>query len=375
MALLRNIKPHLILGPGEYIKELMETLNWKQEDLASVIGISLKHLNSIVQNKQPITFEVAKLLSKAFGHSTQFWINLDTDYKLKLSKLSKEESDVEIRTILYKFMPISEMMKRGWINKTKEATILLDSIKEFWENDTVDEAFFQSLYSSFALRKSDVFDSFNLYYALTWLQMAKSYSQTFKVPEFNKPQLEILSNNLHNYTTSKNGVEDFLKELEKVGVKFLLLKHLPKTYIDGATFFDNSNPVVVYTSRFNRIDHFWFTIAHELGHILKHLQPGSTGFIDDAELNKERNKIENEADEFASLILKHKDIFNFFNEDIKYITKAQIQECSEILNIHQGIIIGALAHKKTISYAHLHKFTEEINSKIPLRYFVEQGKL
>lgn len=46
MALLRNIKPHLILGPGEYIKEIMETLNWTQEDLASVIGISLKHLNS-----------------------------------------------------------------------------------------------------------------------------------------------------------------------------------------------------------------------------------------------------------------------------------------------------------------------------------------
>lgn len=373
MALLRNIKPYKILGPGEHIKEMMETLNWTQEDLASVIGISPKHLNSIVQNKQQITFEIAKLLSKAFGHSPQFWINLDTDYRMKLSKQSKEESDVEIRTILYKFMPITEMMKRGWINKTKDASILLENIKDFWGKDQIDEKFFERFNDTFALRKSDVFESINLYYALTWLQMAKNKSRTIKVSKFEMSQLEILSNNISSYTMQKNGVEEFLKELEKVGVKFILLKHLPKTYLDGAAFYDNDNPVIVYTGRYNRIDHFWFTITHEIGHILKHLNENVREIIDDEKLRDKRTKIEKEADDFASTALKHKEIFTFFNDGMNYITKAQILECSETLQIHQGIIIGALAHKKTISYAHLHKFTEEIVSKIPLRYFGEQG--
>jgi HTH-type transcriptional regulator/antitoxin HigA len=373
MALLRNIKPHLILGPGEYIKEIMETLNWTQEDLASVIGISLKHLNSIVQNKQPITFEVAKLLSKAFGHSTQFWINLDTDYKLKLSKLSKEESDVEIRTILYKFMPISEMMKRGWINKTKEATSLLDSIKEFWKNDNINEMFFQSLYNSFALRKSDAYNSFNLYYVISWLQMAKNMSEKVKVQKFNKDRLDKLAKKLNSFTVADNGIEEFLKNLEQVGVKFIFLKHLPKTYLDGASFIDNGNPVIVYTGRYNRIDHFWFTIAHEIGHILKHLNDDVKEIIEDEKLKDKRSKIEQEADDFASIVLKHKEIFDFFSDDLNYITKAQIFDCSKTLQIHQGIIIGTLAFKKTISYVHLHKFTEEVNDKIPLIYMNEQG--
>ena len=372
MALLKNIKPYKILGPGEHIKEFMETLNWTQEDLASVIGISPKHLNSIVQNKQQITFDIAKLLTKAFGHSTQFWINLDTDYRIKLSKQSKEESDVEIRTVLYKYMPIAEMNKRGWFNKTKDATVLLDNIKKFWNKDQIDEQFFESLNEPFALRKSDVFESFNLYYALTWLQMAKNYSRTIKVSKFDKSQLETLSNNINVYTMQKSGVEKFLKELEKVGVKFILLKHLPKTYIDGAAFFDNDNPVIVYTGRYNRIDHFWFTISHEIGHILKHLNENVKEIIDDEKLRDKRSKIEKEADDFASTALKHKEIFAFFSDGMNYITKAQILECSETLQIHQGIIIGALAHKKSISYSQLHKFTEEINSKIPLRYFGEK---
>lgn len=372
MALLRNIKPHLILGPGDFIKELMETLNWTQEDLSSVIGISLKHLNCIVQNKQPITFEIAKLLSKAFGHSTQFWINLDTDYRVKLSEQSKEEKDVEIRTILYKYMPVSEMMKRSWINKTKDANELNKSMKAFWEENSIDEHFFQNKFDSIRFRKSDSYNSFNIYYAITWLQMAKRLSKKISLNNYNSLELEKLSKSINSFTVSNNGVETFLKNLEQVGVKFILLKHLPKTYLDGATFFDNGNPVIVYTGRYNRIDHFWFIIAHEIGHILKHFNDDLKEFIDDEKLNDKRSKVEKEANEFASIALKHNQIYDFFNKDMNYISKARILECSKFLNIHQGIIIGALAFKKTISYAHLHKFTEQVEDKIPLKYFNEK---
>ncbi len=369
MALIRNIKPFKVLGPGDHLKEFMEIFNWTQEDLASVMGISAKHLNSIVKNKQPITLEIAKLLSKTFGHSPQFWINLDTEYRLKISENSKEDHSVEIKTMLYKYMPINEMFKRQWIPKIKDAQKLFEHICSFWNVQDLNENFFKQKADFFALRKSDSFDKFNLYYALTWLQMAKNISKSINVLNYDSSHLKELSEKIHTYTIIENGVELFLNELEEIGIKFVFLKHLPKTYLDGATFFDSNNPVIVHTGRYNRIDHFWFTISHEIGHILKHLENSESVFIDDEKLKDKRSKIEKEADEFAVKVLKQKEIIAFFSNNMNYITTQQIYECSEALQIHQGVIIGALAFQKTISYSHLHKFTEEINDKIPERFF------
>jgi HTH-type transcriptional regulator/antitoxin HigA len=50
--------------------------------------------------------------------------------------------------------------------------------------------------------------------------------------------------------------------LNNAGVVFFVLPHLQKTYLDGAAFFVDHTPVIVYTGRYKRIDIFWFTVAH-----------------------------------------------------------------------------------------------------------------
>jgi len=83
--------------------------------------------------------------------------------------------------------------------------------------------------------------------------------------------LKLLYDDLHSYTVQENGSNEFLKQLNQLGVVFFVLPHLQKTYLDGAAFYYENNPVIVYTARFKRIDNFWFTIAHEIAHILYHL--------------------------------------------------------------------------------------------------------
>lgn len=368
MALIRDIKPHRILGPGDHIREFMEIFNWTQEDLASVIGISLKHLNKIVKNKQAITIDIAKLLSKVFNHSPQFWIALDTDYRLKLKNKRNNEADIGIKAMLFKYMPINEMIKRGWINKSKDAHTLFNSVKSFWGTNNIDDNYFQNMYSQYALRKSEAFESFNFYYVFSWLQMSKNIAKKIRVKQYNKSKLEELVNNINKYTTEEDGIELFLSELESTGVKFIFLKHLPQTYIDGATFFDDGNPVIVYTGRYNRNDNFWFTISHEIGHVLHHLDNEGTGIIEDENAKMNNNKIEKEANEFAAKVLKQNLISSFFKNNMSYVTKKLILECSQKYNIHPGIVIGTLAHKKEISYAQLHKYVEKVIIKIPQKY-------
>lgn len=86
MVLINKFKPYKNIGPGEHIKEMMEIRDWTQQDLADVLGVSTKHVNKLLNNKQPITLNMTKLLEEAFELSPQFWINLDVNYRMRQKK-------------------------------------------------------------------------------------------------------------------------------------------------------------------------------------------------------------------------------------------------------------------------------------------------
>ena len=58
----------------------METRGWTNEDLAQVLGLNLKTVNELLNNKQRITIDTAKVLGQVFEQSTRYWLNLDNNY-------------------------------------------------------------------------------------------------------------------------------------------------------------------------------------------------------------------------------------------------------------------------------------------------------
>jgi HTH-type transcriptional regulator/antitoxin HigA len=56
--------------------------------------------------------------------------------------------------------------------------------------------------------------------------------------------------------------------LAEIGIRVAVIEPLPHTRIDGAAFWlSDDAPVIVLSMRYDRIDGFWFTLAHELSHI------------------------------------------------------------------------------------------------------------
>jgi HTH-type transcriptional regulator/antitoxin HigA len=78
-------------------------------------------------------------------------------------------------------------------------------------------------------------------------------------------------------------------------------RHLPKTHLDGAALrLPDGSPVAAMTLRYDRIDHFWFTLCHELAHLAPHQdKDGWEVFLDDLE-SRDINDIEGEADQWAA---------------------------------------------------------------------------
>ncbi len=73
--------------PGEILlEEFLKPLGLSQAALARHLGISLVRLNEVVRGKRGVSAETAWLLAAAFGSSPQFWINLQSNYDLAMSR-------------------------------------------------------------------------------------------------------------------------------------------------------------------------------------------------------------------------------------------------------------------------------------------------
>lgn len=87
--------------------------------------------------------------------------------------------------------------------------------------------------------------------------------------------------------------------LAKNGIPLVIERHLTKTHLDGAAMLDPSGaPVIALTLRHDRLDNFWFTLCHELGHVALHLGRGDRQcFFDDLDFTE--GGVEKDADEFG----------------------------------------------------------------------------
>ncbi|MEH2002072.1 MAG: ImmA/IrrE family metallo-endopeptidase [Nostoc sp.] len=134
--------------------------------------------------------------------------------------------------------------------------------------------------------------------------------------------------------------------LADLGVHFLIVPHLSKTYLDGAALYLNSNPVIALTLRYDRIDSFWFTLMHELAHIVLGHQGAYLDNLDALEENDQ----ETEANEKASEWLINSQTLNeFIISSEKVFSRKAIEEFAQNQNRHPGIILGRLHYDKGLT--------------------------
>jgi len=68
--------------PGRFLAELLQELSVSQTQLARAIGVSAMRVSHVVNGKRPVTAEMALRLSRCFGQTPQYWLNLQSRYDL-----------------------------------------------------------------------------------------------------------------------------------------------------------------------------------------------------------------------------------------------------------------------------------------------------
>jgi antitoxin HigA-1 len=73
--------------PGEILsEEFLRPLGLSQYRLARSINVPPRRINEIVHGKRAVTADTALRLSRFFGTSERFWLNLQTRYDLEIEK-------------------------------------------------------------------------------------------------------------------------------------------------------------------------------------------------------------------------------------------------------------------------------------------------
>ena len=136
--------------------------------------------------------------------------------------------------------------------------------------------------------------------------------------------------------------------LRSKGILLVIEPQLPHTLLDGAALLlvDGSVPVIGLTLRHDRLDNFWHTLLHELGHIFLHFNHGlEAGFLDDDLDGPSTAKAETEADSFARSQLLADEVWN--TSPVRFArSPTLISGFAQSVNIHPAIVAGRLRRER-----------------------------
>jgi HTH-type transcriptional regulator/antitoxin HigA len=342
--------PAEVFPPGEFIRDELEARGWTQTDLAEILGRPLKAVSEILMGKRAITPETATGLGEAFGVDPQFWMNLESAYRL--SKVESKAGEVSRRAKLYAQAPVQDMIRRHWINNAEDIDGLENEVLNFFGVGSVDEI--ASLPLTAAARKSTSYEETTTP-QLAWFCRVRQIASTLQVSAYRENDFHQLLSELRRLTSGEQQSKRVPRVLAEFGIRFIIVEHLPRTRIDGAALWlDKHSPVVALSIRLDRIDGFWFTLLHELGHIFHgHSQGIDNGIVGDEPPSAgETPECEQVANDFArDHLIPQNEIDSFIARVRPLYSRVRINQFANRIKIHPGIIVGQLQRRGEIKYS------------------------
>jgi HTH-type transcriptional regulator / antitoxin HigA len=340
------VQTDLAVPPGEYLEEILDELGITKDELARRMGRPAPKLSPIFKGRKAITPDTALQLEKVIGVPAHVWTGLEADYRLVLARQQqiKERDRLKEETPFIKPFCYAVLAGMGAVPKLTKGPEKVLALQKFFG--------VTSLHTVTTLRRYEAV--FRCGAGKTkrspeaiaaWLRLGELKAREIDCAPFDKHRLKAVLTKIRTMTLQPPDI--FLPQLNDLlstaGIALVILPHFPKTYAHGATFPSGREKAVLMLSiRGKWADIFWFILFHELGHILLHDR--NKIIVEYENGNPELEKLEREADQFASDILISGDKWSKFIARKSFLTK-DIQMFSRDVGVDTGIVVGRLQHE------------------------------
>lgn len=343
--------PDRVSPPGDTLLELLEEKEMLQADLARRIGRPVKTINEIIKGKAAITSETAIQLERALGVPAEFWNQREANYRAYLAS-QKELARLSAQKDWLKKFPIKEMLKRGWLKCGNDITDQMISLLNFFGVATPEQWADGWTKRKLAFRKATNVNN-NIGAISVWLRQGEIEGHNIRCQPFNK-ELLLTSIDKIRQLTLEQEPDIFIPQLQKIcstcGVAVVFVQPFLNVPVYGASYWLSPDKALIQLSlRGKTADILWFTIFHELGHIIKHSKKEFFIEIDDKSESKSPDEIE--ADQYASEMLVPLAFLNRWLNESNKLNKESVFTFSKKLGIAPGILVGRLQYMKRIPYS------------------------
>jgi plasmid maintenance system antidote protein VapI len=345
--MLSSEQPNWVSPPGDTIINILDEQEMTIEQFANNIGKPLLEVQKIIDGSLIIDIQLARRLSQLLGSTQSFWLAREHDYRASVAP-PKQAKVIQLSDLIQQ-LPISDMQKFGWMKKTtsKEDRIIecltffgVSSLAQ-WQGK-YDDAFQKATY-----RRSSIYASSDIA-TTAWLRQGEIETSSSQIKAWSPDQLQAIIPRLRRLTWYK-GPELFLPKLRALlsgaGVHFAVVRAPKGCVASGAVrIFKNDTPHIQLSFRYLSDDQFWFTLFHEIGHLLLHYD--KMPILEDDKISE--SKIEKEANDFAAQIIvppKHREeMYSLVN------SRVQIINFAKKIGISPGLIVGQLQHEGILRY-------------------------
>ncbi|SCW46793.1 HigA family addiction module antitoxin [Eubacterium ruminantium] len=327
--------------PGNALAELLEEMGMTQRELSYRTGVTEKHISTVVKGNKDISTAFAKKLEYALSKPMNYWIDLQANYDNQKMNLEKNLGiDDEEKKV---FKRLSDII--DYLEKTEliyAASNDTDKIVEVRKFMGVSNLKYISKIQYNAAYRAQVNNNVNVdpYVLYAWKRICESCANRIQLDA--KLDIDKLKKRLYEIKNLMfSNLSDINKELTSIfkecGIAFMIVPHFKGAPVQGfISRLDNGKVMLCLTLRQKRADKFWFTLFHEIGHLIN-------GDVDNSFVDFSSVKSDNEeqADLFAGNILLDSEAYRLFLMNGDYTLKS-IKDFSKQQNVKPYIVIGRL---------------------------------
>ena len=341
-----EVHSDLAIPPGETLADEIAARSMSQKELAARLGRPVQVVNEIIHGKKAITDNTALGLEKVLGIPAAFWVNLEQNYRMTSARL-REWNRLEAEEEWVKELPVTEMQKRGWIVAGRNTQAKVRALLQFFGVANVSA--YRTTTEVLGFRISDN-AKLSPGALAAWLRKGELEAQKIETRPFDSALLLDAAREARSMT--EQPAQEFAPRLTRLfadaGVAFVVVRELPKTGANGvARWLTDRKALIQLNLRYKWQDIFWFTLFHEVCHVLKH---GNQKIIIDG-IDK-KGEFENEANRWAADFLVPPDDWEQFRRRTPF-NKSSIIAFAAAVGISPGIIVGRLHREQLLKYSEM----------------------
>ncbi len=337
--------------PGRYLSEVLERLGMSQKELAVRTGVTEKHISTVINGSKGISAGFAKKLEYALEIDALQWLEKQAEYEKQSLDFEEKYGITQDELDIVKRLKdiVAYFEKRKFISMSNNADERVLEVRKAMgvaNLQSIPEITYSAAYRA-QVKKNAKVDPYVLY---AWQRLCEKETAEISVKEhldIDKLQESIPAIKALMFKDINEISDELTELLADCGVAFKIVHHFTGAPVQG--FIRNPEGkeriILCMTLRGKRADRFWFTLFHEIGHILH----GDAGvrFVD---FQSVKNAMEDSADLFAQETLINTEQYRNFLVMRDYTLPA-IKRFAKTQGVQPFIIIGRLQSDEIIEWS------------------------